>query len=203
MQALSNIAGCYLETGRRTEGLVAVDEYVGVVRTQHAERPLQLASGLIEISGELIQGKEYSKAESLLREGLAIRERFQRDAWNTFTSASMLGGALLGQKKYTDAEPLLLKGFEGLKHREKSIPPQGKTRIPEAVDRLIELYTATNKPDEVKKWKAERAKYPAANATTPPKSPSKTAVPKAATDGKAPTEGKSSQPSPPPSGSGK
>ena len=25
--------------------------------------------------------------------------------------------------------------------------------------RLIELYTATNKPDEVKKWRAERAKY--------------------------------------------
>jgi len=32
---------------------------------------------------------------------------------------------------------------------------------PEAAGRLIELYTATNKPDEVKKWKAERAKYPA------------------------------------------
>jgi WD40 repeat protein len=30
------------------------------------------------------------------------------------------------------------------------------------LDRLIELYTATNHPDEVKKWQAERAKYPAA-----------------------------------------
>jgi hypothetical protein len=28
------------------------------------------------------------------------------------------------------------------------------------LDRLIELYTATDKPDEVKKWRAERAKYP-------------------------------------------
>jgi WD40 repeat protein len=28
------------------------------------------------------------------------------------------------------------------------------------LDRLIALYTATNKPDEVKKWRAERAKYP-------------------------------------------
>jgi hypothetical protein len=24
----------------------------------------------------------------------------------------------------------------------------------------IQLYTATNKPDEAKKWQAERAKYP-------------------------------------------
>ena len=49
-----------------------------------------------------------------------------------------------------------------MKQREKSIPAQDAIRLPEALDRLIELYTATNKPDEVKKWQAERAKYPAA-----------------------------------------
>jgi hypothetical protein len=54
---------------------------------------------------------------------------------------------------------LLLKGYEGMKEREKSITKGGETRIPEALDRLIELYTATNKPDEAKKWQAERAKY--------------------------------------------
>ena len=74
----------------------------------------------------------------------------------------MLGGALLGQKKYAEAEPLLLNGYEGMKQREKQIPPQARSRIAEALDRLIELSTATNKPDEVKKWQAERAKYPEA-----------------------------------------
>ena len=33
------------------------------------------------------------------------------------------------------------------------------TCIPEALDRLIEFYTATNKPDEAKKWRTERWKY--------------------------------------------
>ena len=47
-----------------------------------------------------------------------------------------------------------------MKQREKTIPPQGATRIPDALDRLIELSTATNKPDEAKKWRAERAKSP-------------------------------------------
>jgi hypothetical protein len=53
-----------------------------------------------------------------------------------------------------------------MKHREKSIPKSGggDKRIPEALDGLIELYTATNKPEEVKKWQAERAKYPPASA---------------------------------------
>jgi hypothetical protein len=61
-------------------------------------------------------------------------------------------------------EPLLVKGYEGLKSREKPIPKQGggELRIPEALDRLFELYTALHKPDEAKKWRAERAKYPEA-----------------------------------------
>jgi serine/threonine-protein kinase len=52
--------------------------------------------------------------------------------------------------------------YEGLKTREKTIPTTGggELRIPEALDRLIELYTAINQPDEAKKWRAERAKYP-------------------------------------------
>ena len=38
----------------------------------------------------------------------------------------------------------------------------GELRLANAFDGLIELYTAINKPDEVTKWQAERAKYPSA-----------------------------------------
>ena len=97
------------------------------------------------------------RAEVFRGPGLA---KNQPDAWTTFDAQSLLGGALLGQKKYAEAGPLLLKGYEGMKARAKAIPPQGGTRIPEALDRLIELSAATNKPDEAKLWQAERAKYP-------------------------------------------
>ncbi|MBL8821970.1 MAG: hypothetical protein JNJ77_05225, partial [Planctomycetia bacterium] len=52
--------------------------------------------------------------------------------------------------------------YEGLKQREKTIPPRSSTRLPEALDRLIQLYTETNKPEEVKKWQAEKEKLPKA-----------------------------------------
>jgi eukaryotic-like serine/threonine-protein kinase len=96
----------------------------------------------------------------LLGRCLVVRQRTAPDAWTTFNAQSLLGGALLGQKNYAEAEPLLLKGYEGMKAREKTVPPQGSARVPEALDRLIEVCTAANKPDEVKKWQAERAKYP-------------------------------------------
>ena len=50
-----------------------------------------------------------------------------------------------------------------MKQREKAIPKTGgaKLRIPESPGLVIELSSVTNKPDEVKKWEAERAKSPA------------------------------------------
>ena len=119
----------------------------------------QLTGMLAAIGLGLLQQKKWTEAEPLLRECLAIREKSQPDGWSTFNTKSLLGGALLGQKKYADAEPLLLAGYEGMKQRENTMPPQASTRIPESIDRLIELFTATNKPDELKKWQAERAKY--------------------------------------------
>jgi eukaryotic-like serine/threonine-protein kinase len=65
-----------------------------------------------------------------------------------------------GQEEVRRAEPLLLAGYESMKQREKTIPPQGQVRLPEALDRLIESSTATNKRDDAKKWQAELAKYP-------------------------------------------
>ena len=67
----------------------------------------------------------------------------------------MLGGALLGQKKYAEAEPLLIAGYEGMKQREATIPPQGKDRLTEALERLVQLYEATDKPDEAAEWRKE------------------------------------------------
>ena len=101
----------------------------------------------------------------MLRECLDVREKKQLNVCNTFNTQLMLGGALLGQKKYTDAEPLLLKGYEGMKAREKTIPPQGKVFLVEATERLVQLYEATGNAAEAERWRKELAQLkPAENA---------------------------------------
>ena len=129
----------------------------------------------------LPQQKKWTDAEAVLRHCLVVREKKQPDAWTTFNVKSLLGGAILGRARsagkagdaeslaraagwYREAEPLLLAGYAGMKAREKTIPPQGKSRLTEALDWLTQLYTATNKPNEAKKWQAERAKYPETKA---------------------------------------
>ena len=158
----SQLIDAYTKAGENAKLADLLQEQLAEARKTLPKDSPQLAGLLAQIGMSLLQQKKWTEAEPLLRECLAIREKTQPDVWSTFNTQSLLGGALLGQKKYAEAEPLLLKGYEGMKQREKTIPPQASTRLPEALDRLIELSTATNKPDEVKKWQAERAKYPAA-----------------------------------------
>jgi serine/threonine protein kinase len=131
-----------------------------------AESPTY-AGALVSLGLLLLKQAKWADAEPLLRECLTLREKAQPDAWTTFNTMSILGGALLGQKKYSEAEPLLLKGYDGMKAREKTIPKVAETRMPEAIDRLMELYTATDKPEEAKKYRDLRAKYPAPKEATP------------------------------------
>jgi hypothetical protein len=149
----------YVKAGKSAEAAKLVTELLADARKQLPKDSPQLAGLLAQSGASLMQAHAFPDAEALFRECLTIREKTQPDAWTTFNTISMLGGALSGQKKYADAEPLLLKGYEGMKKREKTIPPQGIIRIPEALDRLIEFSSATNKPDEVKKWRADRANY--------------------------------------------
>ncbi len=149
----------YARAGKPAEAAKLLGDLLADARKTLPKDGPQLAGLLAQFGLTLSEMKGFAAAEPLLRECLAIREKKEPDDWRTFNTQSMLGGALLGQKKPADAEPLLLKGYEGMKAREKLIPPQGSTRLPEAIDRLVELYTAINKPDEVKKWRAERAKY--------------------------------------------
>jgi hypothetical protein len=80
----------------------------------------------------------------------------------------MLGGALLGQKKYAEAEPLLLQGYEGMKQREARISATGKFGLTKALERLVQLYEATGQKDKAAEW---RKKLEDARPAKPPAKP--------------------------------
>jgi predicted ribosomally synthesized peptide with SipW-like signal peptide len=158
----SALIDAYTKAGENAKLAELLHEQLPQARKALPKDSPQLAGMLAQVGLNLLRQKKWTEAEPLVRECLAIREQKEPDDWRTFNTKSVLGGALLGQKKFAEAEPLLQKGYEGMKAREQTIPPQASTRIPEALDRLIDFYTATNKPDEVTKWQAERAKYPGA-----------------------------------------
>jgi hypothetical protein len=104
--------------------------------------------------GEAARHRNHPAAETYLRESLTIREKKLPDDWRLFNTMNLLGGALAGQKKYQEAEPLLVEGYSGMKDRQAKIPAAAKTRLPEAIRRLVDLYTAWDRPEEAAKWQA-------------------------------------------------
>jgi hypothetical protein len=75
-----------------------------------------------------------------------------------FEAKALLGGALLGQKKYAEAEPLLLAGYRGMSGRAVRMPPaaEGPGRLHEVLDWLIELAEARADKDAAARWRKER-----------------------------------------------
>jgi tetratricopeptide (TPR) repeat protein len=124
---------------------------------RHPDTPAHAAALAGQAAVLLTQDKPV-EAELKLRECLGIRQRIQPEDWTTFDAKSMLGEALLAQKKYAEAEPLLLTGYEGLKQRADKLPPEGKVRLSKAVERLVRLHEAEDKKDKADFWRKELAK---------------------------------------------
>lgn len=114
---------------------------------------------LVDLGKSLLERQQWATAEELMREYVAICEKADPDGWATFNARSMLGGSLLGQKKYAKAESLLLAGYEGMLEREEQIPPQGRPRITETVQRLVQLYEDTDRPESAAEWKQRLAEW--------------------------------------------
>jgi hypothetical protein len=52
----------------------------------------------------------------------------------------MLGAGLAGQKKYAEAEALLLSAYGGLQEREATIPAARRAKLKQAERWIVELY---------------------------------------------------------------
>jgi len=149
----------YAKAGKEVEAAAMVEKRVARARRSLPRDSPQLADALFAHALQLVQVSAYPKAEQLLRECLTIRQRTQPEHWTTFSTQATLGRALLGQKKYSEAEPLLLAGYEGMKKHEEAIPPNRKALLTEAIDELIALYTALEEPKEREKWQAIRENH--------------------------------------------
>ena len=158
--AIRNLVDCYdcLKAPEKAEPLLR--ELAEFWKDKAGADSLPFAGQLASLGLNLLQQRKALDAEHVLRDCLAIRQNKVPDDWTTFNTKSALGGALLAQKKFADAEPLLLKGYEGMKQRDAKIPPQGKVRLTEALERLVQLYDATGQKDKVQVWrkKLEAAK---------------------------------------------
>src|SRR5205823_126660 len=128
-----------------------------------------LPTALADLGWNLLRQQKYADAETPLRECVKICEQKHPSHWIRFYATSLLGAVLAGQKKFADAEPLLIAGYEGLQRHRSVDHADGRPLITDALGRLVQLYDAWGKKDKADEWrkKLEEAKAPAKTTVKP------------------------------------
>jgi hypothetical protein len=95
---------------------------------------------------------QYARAEPLYRQAIAMFAQTQSPTHlNTGIGRIKLGRALVGQKRYAEAETEILAGYDIL--TKQTSPSVSWLR--NAREDLVKLYTASNQLEKAQKYKAE------------------------------------------------
>jgi serine/threonine protein kinase/tetratricopeptide (TPR) repeat protein len=169
LNALNNLGG--LLSGRQdklAECEALNREALALTRKVHGGEDPEVATALDDLVSVLQreaasgEAANLTEADALARESLALCEKRFPDDWRTFRTRSLLGGSLLKQKRYEEAEPLLLSGYEGLTQHEAMLPSWGKTWLVGCLKALEHLCEATGRADQAAEWKKKLAEFESA-----------------------------------------
>jgi tetratricopeptide (TPR) repeat protein len=153
LNTLSGFASMYQRQGKFTLAeTYSAQSLAGRRRTLGSEHPDTMASAADLALAYQSQGK-FGEAEPLAREALEFNRKKQPDDWQRFRAESLLGAALAGQKKYVEAEPLLLEGYQGMAVRKGRIDVPNWYHLDLAREWLVQLYQAWGKPAKAAEWR--------------------------------------------------
>jgi tetratricopeptide (TPR) repeat protein len=151
LNTMSRLAMLYQAQKRYAE---AEDVWTRVLEVQRrilgAKHPntLEVVASLGEVD---IQQEKYALAEPLVREALAAWEAAPNN-WRRYYGQALVGASLSGQKRYAEAEPLLLSGYQGLLERQSTIPGPTRPVVSEAGLRVAQLYRDWGQPEKAREW---------------------------------------------------
>ena len=146
---IRNLAHLYAEEGRNAEAepLLAkvLDARKRVLGPQHPETIAVMS----ELAFTRIELQKYADAEPVIRESMSAHAKLAPDSNARLIDSLLLGASLAGQKKYAEADPLLVNGYQGLRQH----PSEGhEFYLQKARGWIAQLYRDWGKPAEATEW---------------------------------------------------
>lgn len=146
LQTLSDLAEMYQKQGKYALAETdAAQVLAGRRNSLGSEHPDTMNAAADLALAYLSQGK-FAESEPLAREAFETDRRKRPDDWQRFLAESLLGASLAGQKKYTDAEPLLLEGYQGMMARKARVDVPDWRYLDSAREWIVQLDRAVGKP---------------------------------------------------------
>jgi tetratricopeptide (TPR) repeat protein len=152
LDSMAGLAKTYASKGRDAQAADLLTKALEARRhALGAEHPDTLDT-LVSLGGVRLCQRQYAEAEAIFREGLQNYEKTTPDSWQRHMCQSLLGASLAGQKRVSEAEPLLLSGYEGMLQRRASMEAGDRPRLAEASGRIVQFYKDCGKPDKAMEW---------------------------------------------------
>jgi tetratricopeptide (TPR) repeat protein len=130
----------------------AAEKYLRVLATNKAEHPDALAARLAFAVALRTQGRR-SAAAYHLKAVLDARQRLlPADSADIQECRVQLGATRVQQKKYAEAEPLLLEAYAALRRHENQ-QPKTQNSLTKALDQIVKLYERWGKKDKAEEWR--------------------------------------------------
>jgi tetratricopeptide (TPR) repeat protein len=110
-------------------------------------------SDLVGLGRSQLEQRKYDLAEASFREALMGYEKARPDGWQRYNCESLLGQSLAGERRYGEAEPLLLSGYQGLIQRRDKMSAINRPYVESAGGRIVQFYVEWGKPEKAREWR--------------------------------------------------
>jgi eukaryotic-like serine/threonine-protein kinase len=155
LQSKSSLALAHQEAGRIDVAIPMLEEVLGLRTAKLGEDHPETLKSMNDLAGAYLEAQRWADAEKMLRSCLALREKQTTADWRLYLTMSQLGAALATQKKYAEAEPMLVRGYEGMEGHKSEIPAHRKKDLSAAGARIVAIYEACGKPKEAEVWRGK------------------------------------------------
>jgi serine/threonine protein kinase len=115
----------------------------------------QLAHIRGRLALNLLLRKKYDEAEPLIRQSAATFEKLYPGTFRCSFLMAVHGAVLTGQQRYAEAEPVLLKGYEGM--AQSRVPHGEHGELAEVGGWVVRFYEVTNQPEKAHAWREKLA----------------------------------------------
>jgi tetratricopeptide (TPR) repeat protein len=155
---VSRLAQVRASLGRYDEAEILFTDLLGLRRGNPNETQ-NIRFTLSSLGWVRIFQRKYSEAEVVLREAC---DRFEAGGEPRYNCESLLGASLVGQKKFAEAEPLLLSGYDGLIHAIVDERPTTNAAYRLTTSRfspqdagawIVRMYEEWGKPEQAAEWR--------------------------------------------------
>jgi tetratricopeptide (TPR) repeat protein len=153
LATLSDMAFMYQREGKYASAEAKAAEVLAAWRRSLHSESAVTAEAAADLALAYVSQRKFNESEPLAREATEFDRKNKPDDWRRFRAESLLGATLAGMRKYVEAEPLLLEGYQGMQARKDRMAIVDQYHLDRAREWLVQLYQAWGRPEKAAEWK--------------------------------------------------